>query len=125
MTVRTKAYLQALLVNGYTVQGADVTDLIDSLTGHSVTKTTAYTLVNSDDLVLGDTTAGAFTITLPPTPTAGQVHKVKQINSTNILTVSGNGNLIDGFTSVSSGVSIGTQNYSWTFEFDGTFWWSV
>jgi hypothetical protein len=122
MTVRTKAYLQALLVNGYTVQGADVTDLIDTLTGHSVTKTANYTLVNSDDLVLADTTAGAFSLSLPPSPSAGQVHKIKLINSTNILTVLGNGALIDGSSSVNTN---GASWYCWSFEFDGTYWWII
>ena len=62
-----------------------------------VVKTTAYTAVAGNNIV-ADTSGGAFTITLPATPSAGDVVKVADGASwsTNNLTVARNGSTIEG-----------------------------
>jgi hypothetical protein len=74
---------------------------------HIVKKTADYTAQEWDRVVLVDTSAGAVTITLPAAPADGQVHTVKKCTSNaNTLTVSGNGKLIDGFSSIGTGATI-------------------
>jgi hypothetical protein len=61
------------------------------------TKTTTYTAVTGDHL-LADTSGGAFTITLPATPTAGdyiEFNDAKETWATNNLTIARNGSNID------------------------------
>lgn len=63
------------------------------------TKTGAYTVVPQDKVVLCDTTAGAFTVTLPPVATsAGTTVTIKKVSSdANLLTIDGNSSeTIDG-----------------------------
>ena len=62
-----------------------------------VVKTTAYTAVAGNNII-ADTSGGAFTITLPATPSAGDVVKVADGASwsTNNLTVARNGSTIEG-----------------------------
>jgi len=60
-------------------------------------KTTTYTAVTGDHL-LADTSGGAFTITLPATPTAGdyiEFNDAKETWATNNLTIARNGSNID------------------------------
>ena len=73
-------------------------------------KTTAYTATTTDHTLLGDTTGGAFSITLPASPVDGQVYVFKKIDSSsNTLTVDGNGNNIDG--SATLGISARWTSY--------------
>jgi hypothetical protein len=61
------------------------------------TKTSAYTAANGDRL-LADTSAGAFTITLPSSPSAGdyiEINDPEETWPTNNLTVARNGSNID------------------------------
>lgn len=62
-----------------------------------VSKTTAYTVVLSDFLVKGDTTSGAFTVTLfASSGNAGKELVIKNLGASN-LTIDGNGSeTIDG-----------------------------
>lgn len=56
-------------------------------------KTTTYAAAVTDDVVQGDTSSGAFTVTLPSAASAGvgKVIGVTKVNSgTNLLTISGN-----------------------------------
>ena len=85
------------------------------------TATTTDTMSNSDGTVLCDTSGGAFTEKLPPTPAKGQIENVKLINSTNLLTINGNGANIDG----SATISTSTRNQSFQIQFDGTAWWII
>lgn len=58
---------------------------------------TANTTINSGERIFADATAGAFTITLPLSPTTGdtvQIIDVAGIFSTNNVTVGRNGNRI-------------------------------
>jgi len=65
----------------------------------SVTSVSANYTVLSSNHTIAVTTSGAFTITLPATPTTGQFFVIKDVSGnagTNNITVSGNGNNIDG-----------------------------
>lgn len=66
-----------------------------------VTKTANYTFTTSDYTIRVDATSGVITITLPLAPVHGQVYNTKKIDSTsNAVTLSGNGKLIDGQASM-------------------------
>lgn len=68
-------------------------------------KTGAYTVLNTDRLVLTNTAGGAFTVTLPPIATAqGQIVTFKQIGTgTNALTIDGSGSeTIDGAANIAT-----------------------
>jgi hypothetical protein len=63
------------------------------------TKTSNYTLMTTDFVILGDCTSGGFTLSLPTVSAGvGRIFFLKKIDSTsNVLTVQGNGSdLIDG-----------------------------
>lgn len=83
------------------------------------TVTNTYLITVSDYTVLADATSGAFTITLPPSPFMGQTFNVKKIDVTNnIVTLSGNGNSVEGAPTL----SIKRQFVSVEVQFNGTFW---
>ncbi len=87
------------------------------------TKTAAYTITNSDDVILGDTSSAAFTLTLPSASTvgSGRVYIIKYIDSgtANSLTVDGDGSeTIDGDTSV----LLDVEGESLSVVSDGTNW---
>ena len=64
-------------------------------------KTGNYTLAPADYTIRADATSASFTVTLPLTPVHGQIFNVKKIDSTAFtVTVSGNGKLIDGESSM-------------------------
>lgn len=89
---------QGVQFNSFSVMGATV-------------QTTTVTLSGGSWVQLCDTTAGAFTLSLPASPGSGQSYFIKQINSANALTVSGNGHNIDGaasiaFTAVNEGILV-------------------
>lgn len=85
------------------------------------TKTTTYTALTTDDLILCDTSGGAFTITLPTA--AGNTGKTlvfkKTTSDTSILTIDGNGaETIDGLANI----KMGAQNDFVKIVSDGTNW---
>ena len=70
------------------------------ISGSNVTKTSAYTITNSDYTISCDLTSSAFTITLPSIPKAGSIFIIKKIDSSgNSLTIDGNTRTIDGASS--------------------------
>ena len=86
---------------------------------NTVTKSSAYTALSTDYTIRADGTAAGFTITLPASPTTGQIFNVKKIDSTaNVITISGNGNNIDGTATK----TISTQYTSLVFQFNGSTW---
>lgn len=86
----------------------------------SDTKTAAYTINGSDYLVLGDSTAGSFTITLPPAGKhKGQKFIIKQVGTANSVTVDGGSINIDGATTF----TLTTQYDSVAIISDGNQWW--
>jgi hypothetical protein len=89
--------------------------------GNVRTATSTDTMSVTDFTVLDDTTSGAFTESLPASPIKGQVVNVKLINSTNTLTISGNGKTIDG----SSSITTSTTNQSYQIQYNGTNWFII
>ena len=72
-----------------------------------LTKTAAYTIEEDDDVILGDATAAAFTVTLPKaTLFEGRRFTVKKIDaSVNAVTLDGDGSeTIDGALTVALAV---------------------
>jgi hypothetical protein len=72
---------------------------------NKVTKTTTYTALSSDDIILADGTSASFTITLPAAATySGKVFNIKKIDTdtTKVITIDGNASeTIDGFATIS------------------------
>lgn len=68
-------------------------------------KSAAYTIVRTDDFIVCDTSSAAFTITLPASPTTGDVHTVVLETAGNTLTIAGNGNNINGSSTVFTNVA--------------------
>jgi hypothetical protein len=85
------------------------------------TETSDYAILTSDYTILADATSATVTALLPASPNQGQIFYVKCINDTFAVTVSGNGNNIDGLT---TGFAL-IQNESLTLQFDSTYGWVV
>ena len=81
-------------------------------------KTANYPVVATDENIICDSSAGAFTITLPASPATGRVYTVIQEVAGFNLTVDGNGNNING----SATIVMNTAYLSYTFLFNGTNW---
>jgi hypothetical protein len=80
-----------------------------------------YTVVYGDFTIEADATAGALTITLPAAASlvSGEYHNVKKIDSTlNTVTISGNGQLIDGVSTIALLLS----EWSVGLQYDGAAW---
>lgn len=84
------------------------------------TVTSATTILDSDDLILCDTTAGSITVTLPPAATnLGRRFTCKKLIAANAMTLDGNASeLIDGAATV----AITVRYASRTIQSDGTGW---
>lgn len=91
--------------------------------GGVATKTTTYTITDTDDFLLGDATSAGFTMTLPtPVGRTGRVFTVKKKDSSgNAVTIATAAGTIDG----SSTVALSTQYQSRTVRSDGANWWIV
>jgi sugar lactone lactonase YvrE len=84
-------------------------------------KTGAYTAV-ANDYIYANTTSAAFTVTLPATPSAGDVVTIADyggVFSSNNLTVARNGSTIEGNT---EDKVLTYSNHEFTFFYDGTTW---
>lgn len=88
------------------------------------TKTSSYTVLSTDNVLLADCTSGAIIFSLPPAATAtGRVFYFKKTDaSLNQMSIQANGgDLIDGVSSQSTTV----RYYSFMLITDGTSWWSL
>ena len=86
-----------------------------------VTKTSAYTIVASDGLILCDATSAGFTVTLPTAVgRAGKIYIIMKIdNSVNTITIDGDGSeTING----SATQSLTVQWNKWMLQSDGANW---
>ena len=103
---------------GITMNGALATKEIVSTT---TAVTVAYPVVDTDEIVLADATAGAFPVTLPAAnATPGRRITVKKIDaSINAVTVESAGGTIDGAASV----ALTAQNWTVEVVSGGTNWW--
>jgi hypothetical protein len=86
-------------------------------------KTSDYTAVSSDDVILVNAFAGAVTVTLPPaSDNYANSFKIKKIDATSLpVTIDGNGTTIDG----GSTAVITSRYVSLTVQCDGIEWWIV
>jgi hypothetical protein len=86
------------------------------------TKTGAYSVLGTDNVLLGDATTAPFAFTLPAAPVTGQSFTFKKVDSTaNAVTVSGNGKNIDGVASI----TLTAQWQAWTLVYSGTAWMAI
>ena len=87
--------------------------------GPITTKSGTYTVTNADETILADATAGAFALTLPLSPVAGEWYAFKKIDaSVNAVTIAGNGKNIDGAASQ----TLPAQWNGFIVEYNGTAW---
>jgi hypothetical protein len=75
---------------------------------------TAYTVLSTDYTVFANASAGAFTVSLPATPTAGEIHNIKKIDQTRLaVTINGNGYNIDKYSNVVVNVPFTSIEVQW------------
>lgn len=82
-------------------------------------KTADYTVVATDYAILADGTSNTVAITLPASPTQGQIFVIKAINIDNAVTVARNGNTINGAASDLTP----TLDLVYYLQFDATYGW--
>ncbi len=112
------------ITNTGTISGGTITGTIDNQVNWDTTaKTTGFTAVAGNGYFV-NTTSGAITVTLPATPTAGDLVGIKDYANTaqtNNITVDRNGSNIQG---VANNYVISTQGLSITLIYvDGTQGW--
>jgi hypothetical protein len=115
---------QALVTDGSgTLSFASVTGRTGTVDWCTTAKTAPFTAVNGDGFFV-NTTCGAVTVTLPATPTAGDIISIADYASTfqtNNVTLCNNGSLING---VCATAKLNTQGQSITLVYvDGTKGW--
>ncbi len=113
----------ALALTGGTMSG-DITFAVTQTfpnAGISYTRYTANVTVTDKQGVIADTTAGAFTVTLPATPSVGFQVVIADGGDwgTNNLTVGRNGSTIEG---VAEDLTLDIQGAAVTLIYDGTTW---
>jgi hypothetical protein len=96
---------------------------------HSITTTTSNLTVDIlNYTVLGDTTTGNITITLPLNSSAitGRMYKFKNIGGNNLIIVPNvDGGLIDGAGNMTLPTGLGLSSSIATLQSDGINWWFV
>jgi hypothetical protein len=115
---------QALVTDGSgTLSFASVTGRTGTVDWCTTAKTAPFTAVNGDGFFV-NTTCGAVTVTLPATPTAGDIISIADYASTfqtNNVTLCNNGSLINGICATAK---LNTQGQSITLVYvDGTKGW--
>ena len=104
--------------------GANYRLNLSAISGVWVTKTANYTAV-SGDKILVDTSGGAFTITLPASPTANDAVMIKTGYSTNAtlsLTIGRNSSEI---MHLSENMTVNTPNVEFTLVYNATTGWTL
>jgi hypothetical protein len=89
-----------------------------------VSKTSAYTITSSDDLILSDSSGGAFTLTLPSAASnSGKIFYIKKIDSSanGVVVARAGSDTIDGATSY----TLSTQWESITLISNGSGWYQL
>lgn len=98
VTVTNTGVTSIVAGNGINVSAATGAVTI-STASSTVEVSTTYTVLNTDYTVFANGASAGFTVTLPTSPVAGQVHNIKKIDETrSTITIDGNGNLIDKYT---------------------------
>lgn len=112
------------LAGAETITGAKTFSVPPSLAAQSVSGT-ATLAAASAPVVLTDTTAGAFTLTLPASPVTGEFFIVVDSAGkwdSSPLVIARNGKSIDG---AASDLTLATQWGKLWLYYDGTAWWSL
>jgi len=104
-------------VNHYLTAGGLTVILTESNVLNTTTQSTTYAMSNTDFMVRGNTTAGTFTVTLPTSPTTGQIAVIKKMVAANTLNVASAAD-IDG----TSPVALTSQYAVLRVQFSGTTW---
>ena len=86
------------------------------------TQVIAYTISQNNEFVSADTTDGSFTVSLPASPLNGWIESVTAISAANVLTISGNGNTINGSSSPIVNSVVGT---TYSFLFSAGYGWTT
>jgi hypothetical protein len=100
---------------GISVSASTGSVTISSTTVISTTQvSTTYTVLAGDYTVFADGAAGGFTVSLPATPSTGQIHNVKKVDQTrNAIIVSGNGHNIDKYSTATINVPFLSLQFQW------------
>ena len=81
----------------------------------TVEVSTTYTALANDYTVFANAASASFVVSLPASPTAGQIHNIKKVDQTrNTVTISGNGNNIDKYTTVVMNVPFTSIEVQWS-----------
>lgn len=96
----------------YTI-GLDFTELS--------TKTSDYTITSSDITILADASSNTVDISMPPSPSHGQEHRVKCIDATFTCRILRNGKNIDG---AASDLTL-ALNVAYTLQYDSSYGWCI
>ncbi len=122
-TVHTHA--ESDVTNLTTDLAAKVTKSGDTMTGNLgfpiATKTANYTMVNTDRMILCDTTSGTFAVTLPDATTCqGKQYSIEKIDATNnfVYLLTQSGQVIDAY----SEMYINAQSQTVMVVSDGSNW---
>lgn len=93
---------------------ADGTWAIASGTESTQNVTTTYLILTSDYTIFANAVSSGFTVSLPATPSAGEIHNIKKTDQTrNIVVINGNGNNIDKYTTISINVPFTSIEVQW------------
>ena len=75
---------------------------------------TTYTVLTADYTVFADAASASFTVSLPASPSAGEIHNVKKVDQTrNAVIISGNGNNIDKYSTATVNVPFLSLQFQW------------
>lgn len=117
--VQTNVTESTQVTSNITAGGKGDTGATGASTISTVTKTGNYTLTSTDDVVLGDTTSGTITITLPTAVGVTKLFSIKKITSANTLNIATTSSqTIDGSTTI----AITAQNESITMASNNSNW---
>ena len=83
--------------------------------GNTIDVSTTYIIVPGVFTIFADATSAGFVVSLPAVPNAGEIHNIKKIDQTrNIVTISGNGNSIDKYTTIEMNVPFTSMEVQWS-----------
>ncbi len=101
--------------SGITLSGSTGSVTVSSSFARTtVDVSTTYTILATDFTIFANAASGAFTVSLPASPTAGAYFNIKKVDQTrNTVTISGNGYNIDKYTTVSVNVPFTSILVQW------------
>lgn len=101
VSITNTGVTSAVAGNGITVSSTTGAVTISAAAPITQNITSAYTVLSTDYSVFANAASGGFTVTLPATPTAGEIHNIKKVDQTRTtVTINGNGHNIDKYGTV-------------------------